>query len=93
MIVDVTGTILTLGNHAKDCLGNRLHPLFPCCCDECDYMLCCMENHNPLRCSTCKDNRCPNTKPVQKTNILFAFFAKILLRASFMCAILKVANK
>ncbi len=46
MIIDVTGTILTPGNHGKDCLGNGEHfdedgDPYDLCCDECDYMMCC----------------------------------------------------
>ena len=37
MIVDTTGTVLTLGNEGRNCLGNRIE----CCCDECDYYLEC----------------------------------------------------
>ncbi len=51
IIIDVTGTILTPGNHGKDCLGNGEHynkkgKLIECCCDECDYMLICFEDYN-----------------------------------------------
>lgn len=48
MIVDITGTILIPGNGGKNCPGNGLHKhpdgsTIECCCDECDYMLCCYE--------------------------------------------------
>lgn len=38
-IVDVTGIELTPGNPIV-CLGNGKQG-FECCCDECDYFLCC----------------------------------------------------
>ncbi len=46
MIIDVTGTVLTPGKNGNNCLGNGLHYdkngfLIECCCDECDYALCC----------------------------------------------------
>lgn len=39
--------ILTPGNCSKDCLGNGEHfdsnnELIECCCEECDYLLCCL---------------------------------------------------
>ena len=45
MIIDVTETILTLGDLGKDCLGNGEHEDIECCCDECDYTLCSLEDH------------------------------------------------
>ena len=46
MIVDVTGVTLMPGNRGENCPGNGKHydangELVECCCDECDYMLCC----------------------------------------------------
>ena len=43
VIIDVTGIILKPGNQGKDCLGNGANPAIECCCDECDYMLCCFD--------------------------------------------------
>ena len=48
MIVDVSGTVLTPGNYGEDCMGNGKHfdengNLIECCCDECDYLICCTE--------------------------------------------------
>ena len=48
MIIDVTGIELTPGNGGKDCKGNGRHfdengNTYECCCDECDYMLCCID--------------------------------------------------
>jgi len=50
-IIDITGTILTLGQEEENCLGNGEHfddngKLIECCCDECDYGCCCLpEEH------------------------------------------------
>jgi len=49
MIIDVTGVELTPGNGGRDCKGNGLHydengGLIECCCDECDYAVCCLED-------------------------------------------------
>ncbi len=44
MIIDVTGVVLTLGNNGRDCDGNWEHD--ECCCDECDYMMCCVQKEN-----------------------------------------------
>ena len=64
MLIDVTGIELTPGNCGNDCLGNGEHfddrgnPI-ECCCDECDYMLCCLPNFHPARCSICSVSDCP----------------------------------
>ena len=79
MIIDVTGIELTPGNGGKDCKGNGIHfdengNRYECCCDECDYMLCCIDEDwgwgvshfiesndmDSLQdCKTCKDTECP----------------------------------
>lgn len=64
MIIDVTGTELIPGNNGKDCPGNGEHidengDIIECCCDECDYMLCCIETHIETACKNCSDYRCP----------------------------------
>ena len=48
MIIDVTGIELIPGNLGADCPGNGEHinengELIECCCDECDYLLDCLE--------------------------------------------------
>ena len=62
MIVDVTGVVLVPGNggafcpgngKGKDALGNPIE----CCCDECDYLMCCTEKTD---CASCRDVNCPN---------------------------------
>lgn len=60
MIIDITGTDLTPGNCGKDRLGNGEHPGIECCCEECDYMICCLENHSFIECLTCIDPKCPH---------------------------------
>ena len=65
MIIDVTGIELIPGNGGKDCPGNGAHvdekgkPL-ECCCDECSYMLCCVDENWRERCKTCFDEKCPH---------------------------------
>lgn len=66
MIIDVTGIELTPGNHGIDCLGNGEHidingELIECCCDECDYMLCCIEDVSDSNCNECDDLFCPRS--------------------------------
>ena len=51
MIIDVTGIILMPGNQGKDCPGNGANPAIECCCDECDYMLCCFDTEHPDQCN------------------------------------------
>ena len=58
MIVDITGIELTPGNDGKYCKGNGEHfdeqgILIECCCDECNYLLCCN------KCNECTDTACP----------------------------------
>lgn len=66
MIIDVTGIELTPGNNGFDCLGDGRHfdsmgKLIECCCDECDYMICCavMKDYND--CTKCFDALCPHS--------------------------------
>ena len=60
LIVDITGTILIPGNQGNDCPGNGTNPEIECCCDGCDYMLCCLFDYYPSHCSACKDMDCPH---------------------------------
>ena len=70
MIIDVTGIELTPGNLGKDCLGNGEHfdedgiP-YELCCDECDYMLCCLTDDWKERCKSCDDTECPRNDKKQ----------------------------
>ena len=59
MIMDVTGTELIPGNCGKDCPGNVENNPHVCCCDECDYMMCCLPTHDEKECTSCKENDCP----------------------------------
>ena len=64
MIIDITGIEFTPGNNGKDCLANGTHfyengePI-ECCCDECDYMICCFEMSGLKDCHNCDDDLCP----------------------------------
>ena len=60
MIIDVTGTILIPGNFGNDCPGNGEHDGIECCCDECDYMMCCLPTYTMDRCADCRDKYCPH---------------------------------
>ena len=67
MIIDITGVELTPGNEGKNCKGNGLFvdsdgKTIECCCEECDYMLCCIERHNSKKCEECLDIKCPNAR-------------------------------
>ena len=69
MIIDVSGVVLTPGNGGVDCLGNGRFfdengEKIECCCDECDYMLCCFFG-NEEKCKVCTNTHCeksPNYK-------------------------------
>ena len=69
MITDITGIELIPGNSGIDCPGNGLHfdengDLMECCCEECDYMLCCFDDEIPNNCDTCKDLFCPHSSNI-----------------------------
>ena len=63
MIIDITGIELTPGNNGRDCLANGTHfyengePI-ECCCDECDYMICCFKMNGLKDCHNCDDELC-----------------------------------
>ena len=59
IIIDVTGVELIPENHGKDCLGNGRHKGVEWCCDECDYMMCCVSDDFPNVCVSCDDLDCP----------------------------------
>lgn len=67
MIIDVTGVELNPGNNGRDCFGNGEHfdeqgnPI-ECCCDECNYMMRCLETHSEDECEICDDIYCPHAK-------------------------------
>ncbi len=62
MIIDITGTELIPGNQGRDCPGNGLHPGIECCCDECDYMMCCYGDYKIWDCKDCDDTKCPRAR-------------------------------
>lgn len=66
-IIDITGIKLTPGNYGKNCKGNGEHRdwrgrVIECCCDECDYYMCCYEMQNDDECVTCANSDCPKNK-------------------------------
>ncbi len=66
VIIDVTGIRLTPGNNGRDCAGNGEHRdifgnIIECCCDECDYLLCCMEDNLLYSCISCDNKECPRS--------------------------------
>ncbi len=82
MIIDITGIELTPGNLGKDCLGNGKHystngSLIECCCDECDYFMCCTLEFSKAECKACSDIKCPRCL---KRGKFLNFLDKILRR-------------
>ena len=69
MIIDITGTELIPGNCGYDCPGNGLMPGVECCCDECDYMMCCLETHDSKECLICNDKDCPRAGTANSSNV------------------------
>ncbi len=67
MIQDVSGTLLIPGNFGNDCPGNGRNPEIECCCDECDYMLCCLDAEYEKRCVGCVNRECPRNAEWQST--------------------------
>lgn len=66
MILDCTGIELTPGEMGIDCRGNGLTihedgKLLECCCEECDYLQCCLESHRKEGCLTFSDVKCPRS--------------------------------
>ena len=67
MIIDITGIELTPGRGGRYCLGNGDHydrygNWMGCCCDECDYLVCCTDMKGRKECKTCEDLFCPFAK-------------------------------
>ncbi len=61
MIIDVTGIPLIPGNCGKDCPGSWEYAGLNCCCDECDYIMCCQDAHTAEECQICSDQHCPHS--------------------------------
>ena len=60
IIIDAIGIQLIPGNCGNECPGSWELTGLDCCCDECDYMKCCLETHNMADCLTCRDPDCPH---------------------------------
>jgi len=58
MLLDVTGVELTPGNCGRDCAGSGARG-GECCCDECDYALCCESEDFSAICAACGLAACP----------------------------------
>ncbi len=62
MIIDKpTGIELIPGNGGKDCPGNGENGN-ECCCDECDYLGCCINHFRKKPCNECLVLRCPRNE-------------------------------
>ncbi len=61
MIIDVSGIVLVPGKCGEDCPGSWENAGMDCCCDECDYLMCCLESHDPMECMICEDQECPRS--------------------------------
>lgn len=55
---------LVPGNYGKDCKTGRNAMM----CDECDFLLCCVEKTD---CKICDIAYCPRKKPVKKEHSIF----------------------
>lgn len=72
MGIDITGIELTPGNCGIDCLGNGEHKdeyenIIEHCCDECDYLMCCLPEHCESECAKCSTYDC--SRSIIKKNI------------------------
>ena len=67
MIKDITGIELIPGNFGMDCPGNGERGN-ECCCDECDYLQCCVAENYPKLCADCNDKVCPRHNTLIKQN-------------------------
>lgn len=61
LIADVTGIVLIPGFGGRDCPSNGEEDPMTCCCDECDYMICCMGVKDENACVNCTDRYCPRS--------------------------------
>ncbi len=62
MIIDVTGIELTPGMRGEHCQGNGMYNKFICCCDECNYQMCCLDPAPEDKCLECFDEECPRSR-------------------------------
>lgn len=73
MLIDITGIELLPGNNGNDCLGNGEHydkngKLIECCCDECNYLMCCVE-WDENNCKDCTVFDCPRNTNNEDTDV------------------------
>ena len=93
MIRDVTGIKLTPGNMGRDCLGDGRHfdkngRLIERCCDECNFYMCCIEEHDQNDCKTCEYFYCPRVK-----NKVGSFFRLLRGWYTFIKKVIKQRKK
>ena len=69
MIIDISGTVLIPGNSGKDCPGNGCDETVECCCNACDYFLCCIDETYPDCCADCNSEECPRKSECLSTVI------------------------
>lgn len=66
LIIDITGTLLTPGCGGMGCKGNGDYinifgtPV-ECCCNGCNYMMCCLDEHDEYECRECPKKHCPRS--------------------------------
>ena len=84
MIIDVTKIELTPGNFGKDCKGNGKHfkndgNRIECCCDECGYYLCCINNISE-ECKNCEDTSCQRSGKRKFYHNVFDNFIRLFIK-------------
>ena len=47
------------GNEGKDCPGNGTVQGIEIQCDECDFLMCCIQEYSPNGCEGCNIDYCP----------------------------------
>ena len=64
IIIGSSGYKLTPGNNGESCICNgKSKNIFgrkiESCCDECDYLMCCLPEEYAKSCENCSDGSCP----------------------------------
>ena len=54
------------GNFGKDCPGNGEDKSIECQCDECDFLMCCIDEDFEKYCTDCIEYECKYNKTVKK---------------------------
>ena len=67
MIENENGIPLTSGNGGRNCLANgrffdKQGKPIESCCDECDYLMCCVGDYTDADCRVCDDPFCPHSQ-------------------------------